>query len=482
MQTLGKTLNTPLYRGLSNGRLESNQSDARATLGPGGLVQCFLMPFRVARSARLSAQVLALLVVAVALPAQAGLAIQSWTAKSGTRVLFVESRSIPMLDVAVDFDAGGRRAPAGKAGLAGLTNGMLALGSTGLAESQIADKFADTGAQRGARADQDRSAITLRTLSSSAEREAALALLATLLQNPSFPEQALIREKARAIAGLKEAETRPAAIADRAFSRAMYRSHPYGASASAESVASISRADIVAFYQANFSAARAVVSLIGDISRSQAEAISEQLTAGLPAGEAPGVLPPVGVPDPTPIRIAHPATQSHILLGMPAMARGDADFFALTVGNYILGGGGFVSRLMNEVREKRGLAYSVYSYFAPLKQAGPFQIGLQTRKEQANEALKLVQGVVADYVAKGPTAAELKAAKDNLSGGFALRIDNSRKILDNLAVIGFYGLPLDYLDQWVANVERVSLADVKSALARRVKPAEFAIVVVGAPE
>jgi len=202
----------------------------------------------------------------------------------------------------------------------------------------------------------------------------------------------------------------------------------------------------------------------------------------LPAGVAPAVLPPVGVPDPSPIRIAHPATQSHILLGMPAMARGDADFFALTVGNYILGGGGFVSRLMNEVREKRGLAYSVYSYFAPLKEAGPFQIGLQTRKEQANEALKLVQGVVADYVAKGPTAAELKAAKDNLAGGFALRIDNSRKILDNLAVIGFYGLPLDYLDQWVANVERVSLADVKSALARRVKPAEFAVVMVGAPE
>lgn len=319
-------------------------------------------------------------------------------------------------------------------------------------------------------------------MSSNAEREAALALLATLLQNPSFPEEALNREKARAIAGLKEADTRPAAIADRAFSRAMYRAHPYGASASAESVASITRADIVAFYQANFSAARAVVSMIGDISRSQAEIIAEQLTAGLPAGVAPSALPPIGVPDSGPIRIAHPATQSHILIGMPAMARGDADFFALTVGNYILGGGGFVSRLMNEVREKRGLAYSVYSYFAPLKEAGPFQIGLQTRKEQADEALKLVQGVVADYVAKGPTAAELKAAKDNLAGGFALRIDNSRKILDNLAVIGFYGLPLDYLDQWVANVERVSLADVRSAFARRIKPAEFATVVVGAPE
>ena len=414
--------------------------------------------------------------------ARADLPIQSWTAKSGAKVMFVETRSIPILDVAVDFDAGGRRAPSGKAGLAGLTNGMLALGSAGLSENQISEKFADTGAQRGARADQDRSGITLRSLSSRAERDAALNLLAALLQSPSFPEEAVNREKARAIAGLKEAETKPEAIASKAFASAMYGTHPYGASASAESVGSISRADIEAFYQANYAAVRAVVSIIGDISRTEAEAIAEQLTGRLPAGATPAPLPALGVPDNTPIRIAHPASQSHILLGMPALARGDPDFFPLTVGNYILGGGGFVSRLMQEVREKRGLAYSVYSYFNPLKEAGPFQVGLQTKKEQANEALKLVQGVVANYVATGPTAAELKAAKDNLGGGFALRIDSSRKILDNLAVIGFYGLPLDYLDRWVANVERVSVADIKSAFARRVKPAQFATVVVGAPE
>jgi zinc protease len=196
----------------------------------------------------------------------------------------------------------------------------------------------------------------------------------------------------------------------------------------------------------------------------------------------PAALPAIGVPDSTPKRIAHPATQSHILLGMPSLSRGDPDFFALTVGNYVLGGGGFVSRLMNEVREKRGLAYSVYSYFMPLSEPGPFQLGLQTKKEQANDALKLVNSVVANYVENGPTAAELKAAKDNLAGGFALRIDNNRKILDNLSVIGFYKLPLDYLDRWVDNVERVTVADVKAAFARHVKPAQFATVVVGAPD
>jgi zinc protease len=418
----------------------------------------------------------------LSLPAWAGLPIQSWTAKTGARVLFVESRFIPMLDIAVDFDAGGKRAPAGKAGLAGLTNGMLALGSGGLNENQIAERFADVGAQRGGRADFDRAGVTLRTLSSRAERDAAIALLASIVQTPSFPEEALNREKARAIAGLKEAETKPEAIANRVFFQAMYGTHPYGANATVDSIAAITRSDIEGFYRANYAASRAVVSMIGDISRAEAEAIAEQLTGNLPRGTSPAALPPIGTPDSAPKRIAHPASQSHILVGMPSIARGDADFFALTVGNYVLGGGGFVSRLMNEVREKRGLAYSVYSYFMPLSEPGPFQLGLQTKKEQANDALKLVNSVVAEYVAKGPTAAELKAAKDNLAGGFALRIDNNRKILDNLSVIGFYKLPLDYLDRWVENVERVTVADVKAAFARHVKPAQFATVVVGAPD
>lgn len=431
---------------------------------------------------RLFRRVAACASLAMTLPAWAGLPIQSWTAKTGARVLFVESRSIPMLDIAVDFDAGGKRAPAGKAGLAGLTNGMLALGSGGLNENQIAERFADVGAQRGARADFDRAGVTLRTLSSKAERDAAIALLASIAQTPAFPEEALNREKARAIAGLKEAETKPEAIANKAFFQAMYGSHPYGANATVESVSGITRGDIEGFYRANYAAARAVVSMIGDISRAEAEAIAEQLTANLPQGTPPAALPAIGTPDSAPKRIAHPATQSHILLGMPSLARGDADFFALTVGNYVLGGGGFVSRLMNEVREKRGLAYSVYSYFMPLSEPGPFQLGLQTKKEQANDALKLVNSVVAEYVEKGPTAAELKAAKDNLAGGFALRIDNNRKILDNLAVIGFYKLPLNYLDRWVENVERVTVADVKAAFARHVKPAQFATVVVGAPD
>jgi zinc protease len=225
-----------------------------------------------------------------------------------------------------------------------------------------------------------------------------------------------------------------------------------------------------------------VVSMIGAVTRAEAEAIAERLTSGLPAGEAPPPLPEVVAPPSAERRIPHPATQSHILVGAPAMARGDPDFFPLFVGNYVLGGGGFVSRLTSEVRDKRGLAYSVYAYFAPMAQPGPFAVGLQTQKAQTDEALKVVRETVERFVREGPTEAELTAAKQNLVGGFALRIDSNRKILDNLSTIGWYRLPLDYLERWTDQVERVTAVQIREAFQRKVRPAELVTVVVGAGE
>ena len=422
--------------------------------------------------------------------AQAALPVQSWTAKTGTKVLFVEARSIPMIDLRVDFDAGSRYDPPAKAGLAAMTQGLLALGATVqnevLTEQQIADRLADAGAQRSSSADVDRGGVSLRTLSSRTEREAALTTLAGILAAPALAEEVLAREKARRIAAIREEDTKPEVIADRAFDRALYLSggaeHPYGRNQTAASIDAITRADVQAFYAANYGARRAVMAIIGDLSRAEAEEIAERLTANLPAGSAAPSVPPVPPQKASELRIPHPATQSHILIGSAVMKRGDPDYFALTVGNYILGGGGFVSRLMEQVREKRGLAYSVYSYFTPLMQEGPYQAGLQTKKEQANEALALVRKIIAEYVASGPTAKELRAAKDNLAGGFALRIDSNRKILDNLSAIGFYNLPLDYLDTWSAKVERVSVEDIRRALKKHLKPEQFSTVIVGAPD
>jgi zinc protease len=183
--------------------------------------------------------------------------------------------------------------------------------------------------------------------------------------------------------------------------------------------------------------------------------------------------------EPSEQRIPHPASQSHILIGAPGIARDDPDYFTLYVGNYILGGGGFVSRLMNEVREKRGMAYSVYSYFMPMQQPGAFQIGLQTKNEQVDEALQVVRKTVRDFVAKGVTEAELRAAKQNIIGGFPLRIDSNRKILEYLSVIGFYHLPLTYLDDFQVRVEQVDVRAINDAFRRRIDPDAMATVIVG---
>ncbi|AOZ05004.1 peptidase M16 [Cupriavidus malaysiensis] len=420
--------------------------------------------------------------------AQAALPIEHWTAATGAQVYFVPSPSIPMLDINVDFDAGSRYDPAGKSGLATLAAALLdkgaaaAEGQPARNEAQIADAFADTGAGFGGSAGGDRGGIGLRTLTAQPELKQSVDLAAQLIHAPTYPDAVVAREKQRLITAIREGDARPEVIADKRLSKAVYPSHPYGVTATEASVNAITREDILRFWRDNYAASRAVVTLIGAIDRKQAEAIAEQLTRGLPAGAAPPTMPSVQMAIPaSEQRIPHAAQQATVLLGQPAIARGDPDYFALLVGNYVLGGGGFSSRLTNEVREKRGLTYDVESYFAPSKQPGPFAVSLQTKKAQTDEALALVRKVLTDFVAEGPTDLELKAAKDNLVNGFPLRIDNNRKLLTNVANIGWYGLPLDYLDTWTAQIAKVSREQVKQAFQRHVHPDAMATVIVGGP-
>jgi len=414
--------------------------------------------------------------------ASAVLPIEHWVSSRGTRVYFVRADSIPMLDISIDFDAGARHDPPAKSGLAAMTAGTLALGVAGLDEAALAERLADIGASQGAGAGDDRASASLRTLTSPRELAAAVALLAKLVSQPTFPEVPLQRERERVIQGLREAAVKPDAIAQRTFSELIYPRHPYGRDPLPETIAAITRDDLVDFHRRYFGANRAVVSIVGAIDRARAEAIAEQLTRDLPQGVTPAPMPPVEAPAAVERRIAHPATQSHIVIGAPAMARSDPDFFPLFVGNYVLGGGGFVSRLTAEVREKRGLSYSVYSYFSPMMQPGPFAVGLQTRKSQTDEALAVVRQTLERFVREGPTDAELVAAKQNLVGGFALRIDSNRKILDNIANIGWYRLPLDYLERWTDQVEQVTASQVREAFGRKVSPERLVTVIVGAGE
>lgn len=421
--------------------------------------------------------------------------IVSWTLPNGARVLFVENHALPIVDVSVSMDAGVRRDPSGKldqlgkSGVAAMTcallsNGIAAVdGEPALNEGQFDDAVADIAAEIGCSADGDRAIIRLRTLSSAREREAATMLAARMLAQPAFPKNALTREKARSIAGIKEADTKPGSIADKTLWRAMYGKHPYAERPTVESVEQISRSDLASFHRSYYVSSHAVIAIVGSVTREQAEAMALQLTQRLPQARSdmtplPDVSPSVTRDE----RQQHPASQAHILIGMPAMRRDDPDYFAISVGNYILGGGGFVSRLVHEVRETRGLAYSVRSSFHPMMQEGPFLISLQTKKEQSAEAVKVVRQTLAAFLRDGPTQKELQAAKDYMIGGFALNLDTNSKMLANVSAIGYYGLPLDYLDTWKQKVDKVTAENIRSAFKRKIDPARMVTVIVGAPE
>jgi zinc protease len=430
--------------------------------------------------ARVAAFVLLALVAQIA---HAILPIQHWETQRGARVYFVENHDLPILDVSVDVPAGSAFDTREKSGAANMTANMLRLGAGGMDENEIARRLADAGAQLAGRFDMDRAGAGVRTLSSATERRQALEILARILSQPEFRPEVLEREKVRVVGALKEADTQPDTIAARTFSRLLYPAHPYGLRSAGEvdTVARLTREDIVAFHRDYYVAERAVVAITGDVSREEAAAIAESLTSGMPKATSDAIpLPPVPAPADGRVQwVPHHATQSHILSGLPGIRRGDPDYFPLFVGNHVLGGGGFVSRITEEVRTKRGLAYSAYSYFTPMLREGPFVVGMQTKSEQARDALEVLRKTLTDFVSEGPTEKELALAKKNIIGGFPLRIDSNRKIHDYIGFIGFYRLPLTYLDDFTKNVERVTAEDVRRAFQRKVPLDKLTTVIVG---
>jgi zinc protease len=394
-----------------------------------------------------------------------------------------------MVDVQIDFDAGSRRDPAAQAGLASTMAastgyGVRALGvEPRLDENALSEAWADLGANFSTTASADRMSFALSSLTYPDILDRAAHLAARQLGLPLFDEAAWLRDRPKVIASIKESNTRPATVAGRAFSQAVYGDHPYGRETTEDTLNRIAVGDMQDLHARTLRACAAKVSVVGAVDRAQANALVNRMLELLPAGQcAPlPVVPEVAALDKSgEQRIAFASAQAQVLVGQPGIARKSPDYFALTVGNHILGGGGFTSRLTEEVREKRGLTYSVYSYFAPGLHAGAFTIGLQTRPDQADTALALVREVVAKFVAEGPSEAELKAAKDNLIGGFVLRIDSNKKLLDNVANIAWNDLPLNYLDTWAAQIEQLTVADIRAAFTRTVQPGRMATVVLGA--
>jgi len=412
--------------------------------------------------------------------------IQQWQTKNGVKVLYVHAPELPLLDVNVVFDAGSVR-DNNNPGIANLTNGLLShgskLGNKVLTVDDISERFENVGARFSASTTKDYAALKLRTLTDEQWLSQAVTTLQSIINAPVFERKELERTRKQLLVAIEGRKQSPGTVVKELFYKKLYGKHPY-ANPSIGTIASIktmTRRDLMRFYKKYYVAKNTLVTIAGNVDKQQAEQLAEQLTGHLPAGKRATVLSTVkDLSAASSIHKEFPSSQTHIMMGQTGVHRKDKDYFPLYVANHILGGSGFGSRIMEEIREKRGLAYSSYSYFIPMLKRGPFIIGMQTSNKQTDEAMEVLKTTLADFVNDGPSEKELLHSKKNITGGFPLRIDSNKDISNYLTVIGFYNLPLDYLKKFNQRINAVTLAQIKDALKRRIDPDKMLAVTVGA--
>lgn len=414
-------------------------------------------------------------------PAWAGPEIQHWTADNGLKVYYVHSPQLPMVDFRLVFDAGSARD--GKAlGRAGLAGSLLNKGAGDMDANAIALAFESVGAQFSAGADEDRSYISLRTVTMKDEFTSAIDTWLTVLDKPTFPEEDFKRLISQVKTRLKAQKQSPASIASKAFYKHLYGDHPYGqpASGTDETIEAMQLDDVKEYFKRYYVANNGLLAIVGDIDRKKAETIANQVAKALGKGKPAESIPAVKLETKAAnIHIPFPSSQTHIYVGQIGDKRGDKDYFTLYLGNHILGGGGFTSRLTKEIRVKRGLSYSVYSYFLPLRQYGPFMIGLQTKNDQKDKAIEVVKTQLVDFIEKGPSEKEVVQSQKNITGGFPLRTASNSDIVSYISMIGFYGLPLDYLESFPKTIGAIDKESIQQAFKRRVKPDDMVVISVG---
>ena len=413
-------------------------------------------------------------------PVTRTLDIQEWRTSTGTKVLFMAAPELPMFDLRLTFAAGSSKDQQ-HSGLASLTSAMLDEGTGNLDAGEIATRFEDLGANFSSGSYRDMAVVSLRSLSDPKLSAPALELFSNIAAQPSFPAASLARIKNQLLAGFEYQKQDPGKLASLALFEQLYGTHPYAkpSSGDAQSVPGITRQQLHNFHRTYYNASNAQIALVGDLTFEQAKAISETVSARLPRGTAAAVTAEPQANPASKTHIEHPSTQTHILLAQLAVKRGDPDYPALFLGNQILGGGGFGTRLMEEVREKRGLTYGIYSSFSPMQATGPFMINVQTRAQLSEVTLELVQDLLRDYIDKGPTEAELANAKRESLGSFPLSAASNSAIVGQLAAIGFYDMPLTWMDDFMQDLQNLSVEDVHAAFKRHLNPEQLVVVTAG---
>ena len=421
----------------------------------------------------------ALFALAPVRAATAGLAPNRVVLENGTVLLASEQRALPMVSIELLIDAGSRYDVAGQEGLAHLAARLLTYGTKRRTALQISDALDFIGASVSTGSGENLASVSMTMLKK--DLSAGLSLLAEVLTQSTFPQEEIDRQKQLIVASLKAREEDPGDIAERRFAAALFPGSPYGrpVEGTESSVKAISRGSLREFYERHYRPDRTIAAVVGDISTKQIEAALNQAfqpwKKGKPRSKPPApVVGTAGV-----IRVNKDLTQANIIMGHEGVTRGNPDYYAIQVMNNILGGGGFSSRLMESIRNQRGLAYSVYTHFNADKSHGSFQFVMQTQNESARDAMRIAREEIGRIQRELVSEQELNDARDYLTGSFPLRLDTNRKVANFLALVEFFELGLDYPDRYAHWIRTVQREDVLRVAQRYLKPERLITVVVG---
>jgi len=413
--------------------------------------------------------------------AQAKLDIQYWTTPEGAKVFFAQTKGLPILDVALNFDAAASR-DGDQFGLASLTNGLLGTATQYHNEEQIINAFESVGAQFSTSSLKDMSIVSLRTLTRQPILKKSLDTFTEVITQPSFEQKYLTRERRQTLRSIEASKQSPASIASLAFDKAVFANHPYAHPkiGTEKSINQISLQDLKQHYDKFYVAKNLTIALVGDITKVKAKQIARQISHGLNVGKKAKNNPVItALKSSQKIHIEFPSKQTHLLIGQSGVNRSHPDYYPLYLGNHIFGGSGLTSILSDEIREKKGLAYSAYSYFTKMKSNGFFMMRMQTKNDQALEAKNIALQTLKNFRNNAIDTQKLQDGKDNIIGGFALETASNANILTYLSIIGFYDLPLDYLSSFTDKIKDISAQDIQNAYARLVDMDKLIILSVG---
>ena len=413
---------------------------------------------------------------------QADVEISKYVTKNGVEILYTKSENIPMIDIKITFDAGSNKDGELK-GLSMLTHSLLDEGTSKMNSEAIASAFESTGAIFSTSVNKDKSSVSLRSLADKKYLEPSVKMLIKILSDSVFPKSEVILQKERTLSSISEDKSDPSEVSSNLFFKEIYGNYAYGfpSIGSEESIEKIKRKDIINFYKENINSSNASIAIVSSLSKKDIINLSEKISKSLSfsSPKKNGLNNFQKNNKKKYIFKKFNSEQAHIYIGGQSIKRGSKNHLPLYVGNYIFGGSGFSARLMKELRVKRGLTYGVYSYIYPMKNIGPFVVGIETKAEQAQESVRLIHKMLKEFHANGPTDKELTHAKEAIINGFPLRIDSNQDILNYLSMINYYDLPKNYLNTFTDKISKITKKDILRAFKEEIDVNNLITLVVG---